>query len=343
MKTLHYDSPSSIFLPRTAIMSDMNILIGYPSALLYWRVAGPRFLRGYEPRRAATARARTTLETENKPALVGGNRRPGGCTLPVHVIVGNATVRTETSSIISHTWASLPDQGVIDVGEGFLMSTPEFCFLQAASKLSLVQLILLGFELCGTYVVVEGEPARRREAPLTSVAKLRAFIESAVGARGRAKAARALRYILDKSASPMETVLAMLLCLPNKLGGYGIPAAQMNYHVDVPSRMRKLADRSYCECDLCWPEVHLCLEYDSELHHADLDRRQSDARRRNTLLALGYTVVTVSYDQVANNASFNRLAHQTAQRVGKRLRLRDPEFTRAHLALRSELWESLAL
>ena len=140
----------------------------------------------------------------------------------------------------------------------------------------------------------------------------------------------------------MESVLAMLLCLPNKLGGYGISAPRLNYRVDIPKSMRKLADRSHCACDLCWPDVHLCLEYDSDLHHADPERRRSDARRRNTLLSLGFTVVTVTYDQVADSASFNRLARQTAKQAGKRLRLRDPEFTRAHLALREEVCAALS-
>lgn len=178
-------------------------------------------------------------------------------------------------------------------------------------------------------------------APLTTVDQLLAFVQGTPNAHGRAKALRVLSYLQNRSASPMESALYMLLCLPNSLGGYGIPAPQFNYRINIPQRFRKLADRSYCECDLCWPDANLCLEYDSELHHADLERRQSDARRRNTLLSMGCTVVTVTYDQVANGESLNRLARQTAKRVGKRLRLNDPDFTRAHLALKAELWQEL--
>lgn len=223
------------------------------------------------------------------------------------------------------------------------MSTPEFCFLQMANRLSLARLIMLGYELCGTYVLVDKGPAPRRDAPLTTVAKLRTFIEGTSNARGRKKALRALRYVLDRSASPMESALAMLLCLPYGLGGYGLPEPRLNYRVDVPPSFRAMADRKHCVCDLCWPESKLAAEYDSELHHVDPERRESDARRRSTLITLGFTVVTVSKGQVMDSGAFNRLAHQLAKRLGKRLRYVDPGYTRAHLELRAELFEAIGI
>ncbi|MFR1639296.1 MAG: hypothetical protein ACLSVD_09055 [Eggerthellaceae bacterium] len=60
----------------------------------------------------------------------------------------------------------------------------------------------------------------------------------------------------------------------------------------------------------------------------------SDARRRSTLITLGFTVVTVSKGQVMDSGAFNRLAHQLAKRLGKRLRYVDPGYTRAPRAAR---------
>ena len=321
----------------------MDMLIGYESALEYWRTVGPAFLRNSDERRSATRRARNGLTSAEVPRLSEGNRRPAGCPLPVTALVSDVSRRTSTANVTTRICADLPDRSFVDAGEGFLVSTPEFCFLQMANRLSLGCLILLGFELCGTYALVDDEPARRRESPLTTVAKLKAFAEAAANARGRKKALRALHYVLDRSASPMESVLAMLLRLPYNLGGYGLARPALNYHVDVPPRFRKLADRSYCECDLCWPEAHVAVEYDSRLHHTEADRRESDARRRNTLIALGFTVVTVSTDQVVSGGSFNRLAHQLASLLGKRLRYIDPGFTRTHLALHDELLEAIGM
>ena len=89
--------------------------------------------------------------------------------------------------------------------------------------------------------------------------------------------------------------------------------------------------------------MKLAAEYDSELHHVDPERRESDARRRSTLITLGFTVVTVSKGQVMDSGAFNRLAHQLAKRLGKRLRYVDPGFTRAHLELRAELFEAIGI
>ena len=115
-----------------------------------------------------------------------------------------------------------------------------------AREMTVAQLVQLELELCGTYALAENGPAISREAPLTTAAKLRAFVEAAAGAPGRATALRATRYLLDGSASAMETLLALLLYLPNNLGGYGLKKPKLNYSVDAPASLRELADRSYC-------------------------------------------------------------------------------------------------
>ena len=319
----------------------MDILVGYRSALEYWRLVGPGFLRGYQERRAATRRAARALTSSSKPRLAQGNRRPAGCKLPVRAIVGTIEARTTTACLVSHKWTTLPANSFIDAGQGFLVSTPEFCFLQMAREMTVAQLVQLGLELCGTYALVDDGPAVSRDASLTTAAKLRAFVEAAAGAPGRAKALRATRYLLDGSASAMETLLALLLYLPNNMGGYGLKKPVLNYRIDVPPSRRDLADRGYCLCDLCWPDAKLAVEYDSELHHTDPDRQSSDARRRSTLIALGFTVVTVFPGHIADSGTFNRLARQVAKATDKRLRYRDPEFTRKHLELREQLFKAL--
>ena len=316
----------------------MDILVGYISALEYWRTVGPGFLRDRSSRVAATKHARAALSNRTKPCRPGGTLRPGGCLLPVHVLVGCDAMRTETHALVSHTWScALPDGDLfVDAGEGFFVSTPEFCFLQMASKLTLANLIQLGFELCGTYSLRKDGPAAPRKKPLTSSDKLKAFVAKAAGAPGCKKAVRALRYVLDGSASPKETELAMYLCLPYALGGYGIERPRLNYHIDIPPSMRKFSNKSYCVCDLCWPDANLVFEYDSKLHHSGEGQRARDSKRSNTLISLGYTVVSVTSIQIGSGEDVNKLAQIAAKFTGKRLRYRDPGFTRKH-------WELSAL
>ena len=163
--SLLFNLPISIFLPDSSIVADMDILIGYRSALEYWRLVGPGFLRGYQERRTATRRATKALSCPSKPRLAQGNRRPAGCKLPVRAIVGTTEARTTTASLVSHKWTSLPASSFVDAGQGFLVSTPEFCFLQMAREMTVAQLVQLGLELCGTYALAENGPAISREAP----------------------------------------------------------------------------------------------------------------------------------------------------------------------------------
>lgn len=318
----------------------MELIVGYASALEYWRTVGPAFLGDAHRRRAAASRARRILSSPEKPHLSGGSRRPAGCRLPLHVLIGPDTPRTRTSSIVTHPWTrDIPAAAFASAGPDFVVASPELCFLQLATTLSLEQLIHLGYELCGTYAPLPGGSLIHRDKPLTSVKKLTAFVESASEIPGRKKTLRALRYILEGTASPRETALAMMLSLPHTLGGYGLPVPVLNLRLETTQSVKSRTDRSHYRADLCWPDFRLCLEYDSASYHLSPEQQESDARRRNSLIVLGYIVMTVSPHQLTDSASFNRLAQQVAAFIGKRLRYIDPKFTRAHLALRAELFD----
>ncbi|MCL1895345.1 MAG: hypothetical protein FWG03_02225 [Clostridiales bacterium] len=141
----------------------------------------------------------------------------------------------------------------MNAGNGLMVSSPEFCFLQMAGQLTLAKLIELGYELCGVYSMPNADDKNVPERgfynrqPLTSIKKLKAFLDSMPGVKGRKKAMRALRYLRDGSASPMETKLAILLTLPYMLGGYGFSLPEMNkriaYRVGAD---RKRFDKEEC-------------------------------------------------------------------------------------------------
>ncbi len=207
----------------------MDIVVAYDSALAYWRTVGPRWLRGYQQRDQATRRARRSLAKGDRPKLAGGNRRPAGCTLPIQVLVAGVEARTRTSSVLSHVWPDLPDRSLVDAGEGFFVSTPEFCFVQMASQLKIAQLVQLGFELCGTYAMSSEGPAQQREAPLTSTAKLSAFVKANPHIRGCKQARRALNHVKDGAASPMEAVHAAMPAVSAGRLRAGMADAQLSH------------------------------------------------------------------------------------------------------------------
>ena len=315
----------------------MTILLSHTTALRFWRSDARRGEALASPRRVPTQRARMALSRRKKidiPTSLLAESESG----VVEILVGSKGARIRTARIASHVWSlPVPNSSFCACSKNVVVSSPEFCFLQMASTLSVVELIRLGFELCGTYSMHD-EGFSVAEEPLTTVARLGRFLETAQGLRGLDKARRAVRYLINGSASPMETAFAMLLCLPYALGGYGIGRPRLNYRVEIPASLRVEAGRSICVFDMCWPALRLTCEYDSNTWHSDAAAIDKDARRRNAaLILLGYRSITVSWAQVADPAAFNRLAHQIARATGKRLRYRDPGFTRAHCALRERV------
>lgn len=310
-------------------MGLMDPVLSHISALEYWRSVrvGSRSFRAVEDAGALL----------KEPPKKGTLAEPGPWWLsrPLHVIVGNSSARRSSSEVVSHVQGSpLPAGSVLDTLNGFCVCSPELCFLQMASALTLPKLIELGFELCGTYDTSNGDI--RACMPLTSVDKLVAFVEHAGSAYGKTAARRALRNIADGSASPRETILTMLLCLPYAQGGYGIEMPRLNYRIELGRREQRIAGRTYLVGDLYWPAARLDVEYDGGLH-VDAERVSKDSMRRDALVSMSITVLTVTSWQLNDGGEMNGIAHAIAARVGKQLRYKDPKFTQANRALRKEL------
>lgn len=317
----------------------MECLIAYTSALEYWRSTDLEFPCTRFEYREATDHAQRILQHNQRPTALTQEALILGLSQPLHVLVGTPQAQTRTNEIQSHYWkAPLLELSTTQIAQRAFVSTPEFCFLQMASNLSLIQLILLGFELCGTYRLPDNSSALQRKIPLTSTAKLQYFVNKAGGRRGRKQALRALQYIADNSASPMETALTLLLCLPYSQGGYGMPYPILNHQIDPTTRSKMFADRSYFKGDLRWPSAKLCLEYDSKSYHLSPHQQQSDASRRNSLAALGFTVMTVSSKQLFDTYEFARLARQVSKITEKRIRCSNPDFTLKQRELREHIF-----
>lgn len=305
------------------------IVLSHISALEYWlsvRIGSRSLVR------VSWAKKLIAVTPSEKPEDGLG---PWWLTRPLHVLVARKSLRK--SEYVCHIWqGALPKGSVLDTQNGFCVCSPEMCFLQMASVLTLAELIQLGFELCGTYDLSTEDV--RACPPLTSVSKIASFIEKVPNVNGRKKAVRALSFVAEKSASPMETTLAMLQCLPYRLGGHGIEMPLLNHRIDVIGHAKNYTSRGYFVADMYWPAHKLVAEYDSDRYHKDERRRTSDSERRNALEAMGFTVVTVTLDLVNDRAAMARVANALAKHTGRRLRYPEPEFTRACMQLRSTLF-----
>lgn len=291
------------------------------SALTFWRFVGnPQgIMRSSRPVGdiAGCPINRETLEVELR-------RLPSW--LPRHLMVGDERDRFDRSHVeYSIHRAPLPANSFYEVSPGICVASPELVFVQLGRRLELPLLLKLGCELCGTYAhevdaETRGVSARYdRETP-TDVASLRRYISHASGLWGVTMARTALPYLVERSASAMETEVALLLSLPRRYGGYGLPKPLMNYEIEFDRPAQEVAQRSCARADLCWPEKKLDVEYDSTQWHVDAQCVNSDKSRANALAHLGYKVVFVTYAQLREQRLFDVLARDIGRALGVRPR-----------------------
>jgi len=312
----------------------MNWFINNSSAIEFWR--------GNAVRTALTNPILPAAELPIGPPPTSGilHGNLWGLTTPVHILVGSRNARKKNRRLQCHAFTGkLPKGNFVQLNENFAVSTPEFCFLQMADELSLFELILLGYEFCGNYRLDLDPDSERgfvERKPLTSIARLRSFIDGAPGVHGRKQALKALPFIAERSASPMESALAIMLTLPVELGGLGLPLPEMNY----PHRIRtNVGGMIGCvfSCDLYWRRGLVDIEYDSDKYHTKAKRRAKDAKRRNALQEDGVRVLTATFELITNTQELLRLAASAYARLQIPFPEIEPEFAARHLHLRDTL------
>ena len=297
--------------------APMHYFIGHSSSLESWR--SPRATNNLLPSRVQPS----CFNNLTPKTLATLDLAPFGITeSPVHFLVPHTTCRTKARGIVCHVVGGTFPSGSFytDTGSIFICS-PELTFILMAQMLTVLELVTLGFELCGAYALdaTSSEGFYKRD-PLTSVAALQRYLDRVGPLHGAKKARRALRYITDNSASPMETIVAMLLCLPCSLGGYGIALPQLNSRINICVSGNHRNGKKHYVCDMLWTDHRLSVEYDSSTWHAGEDQITQDSRRRADLIAAGLTVVSITKGQVFDARSFDRAARLLAKRTGKTIR-----------------------
>lgn len=248
----------------------------------------------------------------------------GGAGSPLHVLVGSTSERRELRGVCCHVHSGeLPAGSLVRSSRlpDVFVSSPSLCFAQMTAGLTPGRATLLGLEMCGTFGTsascVGGLFAR---PVLARASELATFVAGAAGLRGRTRAAAALPYLADGSASPMESRLLVRLSFSRRLGGYGLRVPRLNYRIPVLEEFQAACGRRELVPDLCWPDAKLALEYDSDAHHATKAERRRDASKKAILTAMGWLVLTVTPGQYESEEEFHGVALAAARRLGVRLR-----------------------
>ena len=243
---------------------------------------------------------------------------------PLHVLVDDPGHRLASERVKSHIWSGrLPAGSLYSLAPGVLISSPAFCCLQDAMSSSLPHATATIMECLGLYGLVPGGRGFLDRAPLLSRSELTSYLDGAKGCKGVEKARRALRLALNPARSPLETKTALLLTLPTKLGGYGLPRPELNYVVSTRPEDVPYSQFARYEVDMCWPGRKTIIEVDSYRYHTKAEQLDADAKRRNSLKSMGWKVISVTAGQLSGDA-LDVLARQVAKDLGVRGKTPEP-------------------
>ena len=328
----------------------MDIILSHKTAFLFWRrfTAHRRTLVSTKRAFAMTSRLALTAEVRGELAGLG---IPDPLQHALHVLFQRPELRSRIAGVKSHVCSTpLPAGSLLRLSPHVLIASPELTFMQLAEFEPFPRLVMAGCELCGTYALKERplsddatglEKQAKTELvereQLTRTADLREFADLLPERPGSAAARRAVSSAFDGAASPMEAKLALLLSLPQRLGGTGLPRPTLNHEIRLGKEARSAYHRTTCRCDLHWPGTRLDVEYDGADSHDGFESRARDVARTTALTIEGFNVFPVTYAQVADPDVFLSVARLIADQLGCRLRLRNGHFSARSASLRENL------
>lgn len=222
--------------------------------------------------------------------------------------------------------------GALKTLNGRTVASPELLFLELASKLSIHRLILLGMQMCS-------HPPGCPSMAITTKQRISTFLAKTPGYKGHRKAIRAVRYLLNGSASIMESLTYMILALPHALGGYGLNGAVFNYKIRLKREAQFRLGKRCCFTDLYYRQAKLAVEYESFAYHNSPSEQGRDVIRSAVLERQGVDVMHLTTIQLYDRDACEDFAYNLAARLGKRMQVRAMKFEMMHTYLRALLPE----
>ncbi|MBQ9059189.1 MAG: hypothetical protein IJ125_08415 [Atopobiaceae bacterium] len=284
---------------------------------------------------------------------------------PLHVMVPNKTSRLQIKGTKCRVQSeTLPPNSLVDLGNGISMSCPELMFVELARVMHPAVHLLLGMELCGRFSrcpddARSGEVSYQVE-PITSVEKLRSYAKGLKGVWGIKEARATIDLIEENAWSPIESVIATMLCLPFESYGYDLAPIRLNARVDNTAQTKRASGKESRVPDILFSGTHIGLNYDGEDHFglkriveaaqaqainpdnpiyaAELDKALADVRhkivddkrRDRELEAEGMTVFAISREDLYEKGAFEQLVSDVVTLM-ERERGRDKPIQRAIL------------
>ena len=181
------------------------------------------------------------------------------------------------------------DETVICTWSGLRITSPEETWCSLGSHLSVPELVA-----AGDYLI-------HWRSPLTTIDRLRARVKKWAGHRGVKKLRLAIARLNERSESPQESVLRVIIV------DAGIPGLAVNHPIRTSGGFDYRAD-------LAFPDRKVIIEYQSAFHETPESFR-ADMTRISRLEADGWKVIQVNRDDLRTPLELvSRIRHVLATR-----------------------------
>lgn len=149
-------------------------------------------------------------------------------------------------------------------------------------------------------------------------------------------------------ASPFEAQLSLLLATPRAAGGEGLRSFSNNARIVLSGKAARLAGRYNCYADFLFEETGdkkpLVVECQGRLVHSGADAAMSDSDRATALQQMGFNVMLLTYQQIADEKNFEIVKRMLFEEIGLEYREKTERQLDAQRSLRRELfidWNTL--
>ena len=300
-------------------MGSRDLVIGYGSALDYWRAMRcAETGAGWDETPNGRVYGAQRLTLSERAARAAAECRTD---LPLEVVIREKGVHHNSPAVKDRVFKGpLGSSRLYGLGDEVHVCAIEPVFAQLGTELDSISLALLANELCGTYGfhadgVFEGDLQ-----PLTTVGDLKTYAAAAktLGVRGAARALAALGWAVDGSASPRESEVAVFLKANRRCGGAGLMDFVMNGKVSVPKECAQLTSAKCFKPDFMWKDERVILEYDSNEYHLSPQEKTRDEARRRILERMGFRVISLTAQALRDENQINAFAYDLEQALGKR-------------------------
>ena len=263
---------------------------------------------------------------------------------PLCVATPNPSARLRMRATKNTVYAhGLPAGAFVDLGGGVSVSSPELMFVEASAYMGIIEHVMLGYELCGSYALDASDPLNGPTAfwvpPLTTVEKIGAFIDECDNVRGTDVARERLAYVANNAWAPTEALVSALICVPIWGYGFGIGSVTLNKRIDPSEFAAKAFAKAFRRPDIIINGTGVGINYDGE-GHLDLDsvaraavdayrlpeiglmqetlsrvkdsvrdKVVDDKRRDRELASQGYVVIPVTKEDLSAQGGFESLIH----------------------------------